>query len=406
MVWGALAAEVTAAPHEESQHPPLPVDPALSLGDVLSHALSRYPAAGELAARTDEVDAWQSRSASALANRPALSFRYQTDRWGDDAGLREYEGGVELPLWRWGERRAARSYAGAMAVEAGAAAHGLRWQVAGLLRTAVWNVAEAERHLVTAVSAYDVAGRLAASVARRHELGDVSLGDVLLARSAHLQAETELLDVRASLLDAQRSYRALTELEARPVIEAEAQSAVAAIVSTHPALALVEAQLAGARARQTLVREGTGGSPTLLIGPRWERPALGSGYDDSIGVTLTVPLAGTSHSRTELAASGREVAAAVARRDQLRRMLTLDLHEAEHGLEVARENLQTATERADLARRHARMGRRAYDQGEMDLMDLLKVEEAAMAAQWQAARLDIEVGRQIAMYNQAVGEMP
>jgi outer membrane protein TolC len=86
--------------------------------------------------------------------------------------------------------------------------------------------------------------------------------------------------------------------------------------------------------------------------------------------------------------------------------LELDLHEAGHRLDVARQNLATARQRAELAERHAELGRRAYEQGEMDLMDLLRLQNSAVAAQRQLARLEVEVDRQTAAYNQAVGDIP
>ena len=168
----------------------------------------------------------------------------------------------------------------------------------------------------------------------------------------------------------------------------------------------MEAELERARSQAALSRRSARGSPTLLIGPRWERPALGSGYDDSIGLTLTVPLPGTAHGRTAAADAGAQAAAALAARDRLRRQLAMALHEAEHGLEVARANSETAGRRAELAERHAEMGRSAYDAGEIDLMTLLRLQESAIAARRARDRFEIEVSRQTAAYNQAVGVLP
>ena len=38
----------------------------------------------------------------------ALTVRYQSDRWGDDLGLQEIEYGIQMALWKWGQRRSAR----------------------------------------------------------------------------------------------------------------------------------------------------------------------------------------------------------------------------------------------------------------------------------------------------------
>ena len=44
-------------------------------------------------------------------------LRYQSDQFGSDAGLEEYEAGIELPMWRWGGRDAVRDFGAAMTAE-------------------------------------------------------------------------------------------------------------------------------------------------------------------------------------------------------------------------------------------------------------------------------------------------
>jgi hypothetical protein len=48
----------------------------------------------------------------------------------------------------------------------------------------------------------------------------------------------------------------------------------------------------------------------------------------------------------------------------------------------------------------------AYEKGELELIDFLKLQSNAIAAQRALARLQIEQSRQIAVYNQAVGVLP
>ncbi len=395
-----------AEPHEASLHAPLVPAASLTLGEVVQATLARYPDAAELSARLEQAQAWRARSARLLSDAPSLSFRYQTDRWTDGEGLREYEGGVELSLWRRGERRAARALADALTAQSGAAESALRWQVAGLVRALLWDMADAEQSLSAAEDAGQITRRLAAAVKRRHELGDVPLGDVLLSRSAALAAEEAVVAAHARLVDAQREFAVLTALQVRPPYRPETLADSTVVGPDHPALALAQAELEGARAQVMLTRRRGRGTPTLTIGPRWERAALANTYDESIGITFKLPIPGTAHARTAVADVRRDAAAAQAHRDRLVRALELARHEAAHGLEVARQNLATARQRAELARRHAELGRSAYEQGEMDLMDLLRLQESAVAAGRQLTLLEVDVHRQTAMYNQAVGVMP
>jgi hypothetical protein len=52
------------------------------------------------------------------------------------------------------------------------------------------------------------------------------------------------------------------------------------------------------------------------------------------------------------------------------------------------------------------MGQSAYEKGELDLIDLLKLQEISLTAKRHFTRLQIEKNRQTAFYNQAVGELP
>jgi len=392
--------------HGSDHHRPLAVRDDLSLAGVVEAALRRFPDAAELTARASQAEAWRARSGSLLSRQPALTFRYQTDRWDSNDGLQEYEAGLALPLWRWGERRAARSLAAALADQASVAEPALRWQVAGLVRNRLWDMAEAQQALTAATEAEAIARRLSRSVERRHELGDVPLGDVLLARAGALSAREAAVDAEARLVDSQREFVVLTGLAARPRYRPEQRVEQTVIPPTHPALALLRAELDGARAQASVTRHSARGTPTLTVGPRWERPPLGNVFEDSMGITMTLPLPGNAHAGTAIAEVQRDVAAAQARWDRLQRTLELALHEAAHALEVAQQNRRSARERADLARRHAALGLSAYGQGEMDLLDLLRLQDAAVAADAQQGRLRVETHRQIARYNQAVGDTP
>lgn len=398
-----LMIEPPAAGHE---HAPLTVDESLSLAAVLDRAVAGYPEALELEARAAEAEAWEDRGGDWLQDRPSLFLRYQTDRWGDDEGLDEYEAGILLPLWSWRGRSATRSYGRSLQLESDAAGRALRWEVAGVLRTLTWDIELAENDVELAAESLEIATRLAATTTRREALGDAAVSDSLLAEAAALEAQAALTNARAALVDATRAYGTLTGLDRRPPPRRETQSPRTSIGPDHPALAYADAEVRRAEAARELAERTTAGGPDLLIGPRRERAANGDDFDDSVGLSLNVPFGPSSIRRTETAAAQRELDAARAARLRLLRRQTLARHEAAHGLESVRETLAAASRRAELAARHYEMAERAHAQGELDLMDLLRLQQSAFAAKRALRRLEIEESRQIAAYNQAVGENP
>jgi len=293
-----------------------------------------------------------------------------------------------------------------MSVESVAAELAVRWEVAGLLRRSLWNTSLAENDHELAEQALETAERLTKSVTRRFELGDVALSDVLHAESFYLEAQTKLIEVTATLLDAERVYRSVTGMERRPPFSGEIISDRHEVVPEHPALAFANAEVSRAEAGLIVAQETVATGTSLLIGARRERPALGGIYDDSIGVTLSIPFGGSSSRRTKISIASRAAARARAAQAEQVRALTMALHEAAHSLNVVRENMETATERMKLVDRHQVMGLSAYEKGELNLFDLLKLQATALDAKRQVTRLIIDEKRQAALYNQAVGILP
>jgi outer membrane protein TolC len=388
------------------EHAALPIDATMTLADVVDRTVEYAPGYVELEARQAQADAWQHRGGSWTAGQPALMARYQSDRWGDDLGLQEIETGIQLTLWKWGQRRSTRELGRTLQSETDAAAAALRWEIAGLIRRLVWEIARAEAELELLEESESLASRLAASVRRRHELGDVARREVLLARSAELDAEARVADAQVVLVDAERTYRSVTGLDRRPPASVEALSTRATISASHPALELAAAAVEGAQAARDVVAEAGITSPTLTVGPRRERSVFGQDYEDSIGIIVTVPFGGRSHVDTQVTLAGRLVAAREAELRTTSRALELGMHEAAHSLSAAQKNVELAGERAALAKEGYEMGELAYTRGEVGLIELLALKEVYLDASRQAARFEIEVNRQTALYNQAVGVMP
>ena len=398
-----FAAEAVIPAH---QHSVLPVDEDLTIAAAVDAASALYPTTVELAARAEQASAWADRGQSWFADRPSLMVAYQGDGWGSDNGLEEREAGISLSLWSWGARSAVQSLGDALSTESNAARLALRWEVAGHLRRTLWGIAIAENEHELSEQALATALRLTTSVERRYELGDVALGDVLLARSSYLEAQTAVIETSARLLDAERAYRSVTGLERRPPFLGETLSDRHEIEPDHPAMAFANAEVRRAEASLAVAEKTFKTGASLLIGSRSERPAFGTTFDDSFGVTVNIPFGGSSHQRAEISAKLRDAAKARSNHSYRVRALTLDMHEAAHGLNVVSQTLAAASERMEMAERHQAMGESAYEKGEVELIDLLKVQSTALAAKRQVTRLTTDQKRQTALYNQAVGNLP
>ena len=181
---------------------------------------------------------------------------------------------------------------------------------------------------------------------------------------------------------------------------------MAEITVDHPALEFANAAVATAAADVGMAEETANTGTRVLIGARRERPAYGTDLDDSIGITLSIPFGGSAHRNTEISKAARAASIVRADRNRQVRELSLALHEAAHGLNVVNENIEAASARLEFAERHEAMGELAYEKGELELIDLLKMQASTIAARRQVSRLNIDQKRQTALYNQAVGVSP
>jgi outer membrane protein TolC len=391
---------------EAHTHVPLVVDPALDWPTLVETTLAAHPQSGELIARAAEADAWRRRGKLWLAAAPSLYFSYLSDRSLDNMGQRQYESGVELPLWRAGQRSAVQAVAASATAASNAAAAALHLEVAGLLRGALWDIAAAANGLEASRDAVAVAKDLVNAVKRRNERGDLPRADVLLAQTTLLEREQAVVAAEAELLDAERGFRSLTGLDRRPAAFAEAPSAVDELTPSHPLIALADTGIARAEADRALSDRDVRGPMTLTVGPHREYDPLGTVPRDSVAVGFKVPVGGKAHGATQTAHASRLVATAVAERGQLMRRLDLDLHEAEHTLSVLEASTALATQRDALAAEQLRMAQAAFAQGEIELRELLRVQETTLAARREVERLAIERQRTVAALNQALGVTP
>jgi outer membrane protein, heavy metal efflux system len=390
----------------EHLHTPLEASEDLSWPELIDVTLENFPRFVELAARDAEANALVERSRSWLAAQPQLVVRYQSDRPWDDVNLEEREVGVELPLWRPGERRAAESLGAAAKGGSSAAATALRHEIIGMLRMSLWDIERAANELAVARDAARIAGELQAAIDRRFAAGEVPLSDTLLIRSSAMEREAAVIEAEALLVDAERAYQSLTGLDTKPTDFSEALTDREDFDDSHPLLRLAESEVEQALAAVELTRRSSKGNPSLTIGPADQRGAFSNYWARSVNLSVSMPFGGRAHSAAATAASSRAATQAEADRRQLLRELDLELHEAKHTLLVIEESLTLAEQRSELAAQGFAMSERAFAEGETTVLELLRSEEIALATQREVAGLEVERQRAIAQINQSIGVWP
>jgi len=401
-----LPALLLTAALSASAAPPLPdetASPAADLAQAVDAALQRHPAYQTLAAADYEASALDRRARSLVSDQPSLSLHLQDDRLASDTGLREWEAGLDLPLWRPGQRRAARDLGDSARDEAALRHRALALQVAGEVREAAWTLAITRNRARLAEQELVTARELEAQVQTLLARGDVPRTDLLLAREETLQREAAFNTAHTEARHALMAWRALTGTTDLPARLAEPRAS--ADLATNPLLAEAQALAARALAEQALVREQAGGAPVLTVGGRSEDDGFGQ-TRDSLGVGLSIPLGLKSHRGPADGAAARQLAAAQAERDRQHRQLSLAVAEAEEAIAMSTQTLTIARARHELAAENLRLARKAYALGETGLADLLRVQARAFSAERDTVLRELERDRAIARYNQALGVAP
>ncbi len=391
--------------HIVDHHHQLSVDPQLTLAELVQITLEKHPGAAIIPALQQETEALKLRGNSWLAGALTASFYYRDDAVGNDTGNREIEGAIEMPLWNWGQQEAGQQLAQRVETANEFQTKVLKWQVTGLVRSALWDMTlENQRHEL-AVKVYEVSEQLASTIKRRVDLGDLPRADYLLAKSELLQKRSALIAAEAEIMHARKRFTTLTQLTRIPENYQETQSTLTDF-GAHPALMAANALIERKRTQLNWVKSEGSGQSTLALGGKSERGFREEQDIESMTFSLSVPFGGSTHLAPQIAASNLELSQAISRRDQLFRNLEQAFHEADHTLEVDRAELEIANELKEIAKAHLKMARLSFDAGEINLMDYLKVQARTQAAIQQASEKHIMLQRDITLYNQAVGALP
>ncbi|CAG0980143.1 hypothetical protein MTYP_01713 [Methylophilaceae bacterium] len=405
-IFSLLFLSVSVRSEEVPHRDVLEVNPDLTLREVLNRTFTRNPQQYQLQAKDKDVLARRARSDTLFPRPPALALTHQNDALGSGRGEREWQADVEIPLWRSGQRAARTSVAENARTDLEASRERLLLEAAGQLRDAVWEVRMVEGQLALAGLRYQTAEALQQDVERRFNAGELARTDLLLARQETLQARTEAIRAEAELNHARHRYTILTGLQQIPAKLEEVQSQMESYSESHALWREAETRVALTERERNLTAVESRDNLQLVVNTRSQRGAFDNAYNDSVGLSIRIPLTTESHAAPQLAAADMHVAQAIADRERLRYQLESAMHEAEHNLAVTRAELEIANTHHAIARENLRLSDKAFQLGEIDLVSLLRTRAQAYEAERALSIRQIQLTWDIARYNQAVGVLP
>ncbi len=401
----ATASSFADVPHVVEHHDPIESDATLSLPKVVDLTLEKYPDETWLKSLEEEAAAIGQRGDSWTAGASQAGLRFQEATSGT---LHYIDGQVQVPLWNLGQRDAEQALAKLAESNAMSQSDAVKLRVAGLVRNALWNIALANLSYEQAKIELAITDQLLAKVQRRVELGDLPRADFLLAQTELLQKRSVVTQAEAELMHARKRYSTITQMAKIPADYQEKLADTQKIQQNHPALVAVNSQIERKQAELNAVKLVGSGQTNVAVGINSDQFTHDprSNQTASFNIGVTVPFGGSAHLAPHLAAVNVELNKLLAEREQMNRDLEQAHHEAEHNLEVNRVELGIADELKQVAEEHLKMTQLSFSVGEINLMDLLKIQSRTQQAVLNAKQRSIMIQRDIALYNQAVGVMP
>ncbi|MDD5229682.1 MAG: TolC family protein [Methylococcales bacterium] len=395
-------------PHVE-HHDPMVIDTQLSLSQLVDLTLEKYPDSQWLDSLENEATAIKQRGDSWFSGSAQAFYRFQE---ASSLHLHYNDATVQVPLWNLGQRDAQQRIGDKAQVDSAMQATATKWRVAGLIRAALWDISLQELRLQQATADTLIAEQLVNDVKRRVQAGDLAEMDSLLAQTELLNKRSMQTLAEAEVMHARKRYSSITQSTKVPANFQESLSKTKEIEQTHPALQAINSQIERKQAELDALQLVGSGQSSVVVGINSDRYSAGkngkevSNNMESLNIGITVPFGGEKHLAPQTAALNVELNKLRADRDQLFRDLEQNHHEAEHNLQVNQAELAILNELKTVAEKHLKMTQQSFSVGEIDLIDLLKIQSQTKLAVLTAKERAVIVQRDFAFYNQAVGVMP
>ncbi len=367
-------------------------------------AWARQPEQRAAALRRDAAAAGLRAAERWTPETAALDLSTRSDRWHRNAGAREYEAAVSVPLWSPGERAKSQAAAQSQAQAVDALLGAAQWRLADEVRDAYWARQRARIEHEIAQHKLASAQGIARDVLRRVTAGDLARADAHQADSAVAVAQSAVAEAAVAEAQGAQAWAVLTGQELREGPQEPLPAPMP--LAGHPALRDLQAKVDLARRQQDLAGVQTRANPELSLGTTRERDARGERSAQSINVGLRIPLGRLSASDARLATASADLLEAQSQ-------LELETQRIDARIALARTRVELLTQARDAAQRRAALAGesrgffdKAFRLGESDLPTRLRIDLEAFEAERQAARSRLEVGAAISQLRQALGLLP
>lgn len=345
----------------------------------------------------------ESLSESLFAEPTTANLNHFNDAVGSGDGFQEWEGSVDMPLWLPGQKQAQQALSGKIMAQLPAYQARLKLRASGEVRDRVWQVKLAEAQLEQASVVWETARKLEQDVKSRVEAGDLPATEALLATSNTLEAHSKMVDAESKLSQELKTYALVTGSQSLPAEVTETLNTQPQVQPSHPELAMQDQVIARLQAEMGIARYDGSVNPNLSVGVRRERGDDSESFNNSLGVGISIALNDSRYSQPALAEASAALAEAQISRRELERQLNKTLLSSQESLSATRRQLELVSVQNETTQQYYQLQKRAFDLGEINLMDLLRSQVLADESRNRQRQLEVLVEQKTAAVNQALG---
>lgn len=390
-----------------------PSPPPPTLRQALDAAWQLSPAARVEANRLSELAAREKATKSWISGEPVAVVAHRSDRLNTNAGFRENETELELPLWNPGVRGAAQRDVAALRYGFDTQQALTKLSLASQLREQAANAAIVKLELELNQRKLSDAKLLASDIERRVKAGENARLDALQAQVVVQQAQSALVQSQSQLSRIVAQWLATTGLPSVSDADEKLSNNLATntplpllVPINHPALLQAQAQLDAARTKMALTEADKRSPMALIAGAARDRASFGALGDTKLRLALRIPLGGENRNAARIAAARAELDAAQASFDAVERQLPSELALAVADLRAVHLIETAAKQRAAISAEVQALVAKSWRLGDSDLPTRLRADNEKFESALNLARSTVEVQRAIAKLNQALGVLP
>ncbi len=376
---------------------------ALTLSTLTEKVYQRLPGKIAEGSYSQLQQANETVSNALFADPATANIGHFNDAIGSSDGFQEWEGSVDMPLWLPGQKQAQQALSQKIIAQLPAYQQQLRLKASGEVRALIWQVKLAEARLEQAALIWETSKKLEQDVKNRVDAGDLPATEALLAGSNTLETHSAMVEAESVLDQKLKTYALITGEQTLPADASEPLSSNTSVDASHPQLAMQDQVIARLQAEMGLAKYDRAVNPNLSVGVRRERGDFDENFNHSLGLGISFALNDEHYSEPAIARASAAMAEAQVNRQDVERELNKTLLASRENLASSRQQLELMVDRHETTQEYYRLQKRAFDLGEINLIDLLRSQVLANETVSRKRELEVLIQQQIAEVNQALG---